>query len=80
VQDCAKWRAAYDAFESGQKRLGVTAEEVYQVAGDPSDVTATHDFATLDAAQQFMASDELRSVMSNAGVAGAPDVWYTERT
>ncbi|MDA0270778.1 MAG: hypothetical protein O2798_08260 [Chloroflexi bacterium] len=43
-------------------------------------MTVTHDFATLDAAQKFMASDDLRTVMSNAGVAGAPDVWYTERT
>jgi hypothetical protein len=35
----------------------------------PDDITATHDFATAEAAQFFAKSPELKKVMQNAGVA-----------
>ena len=79
VADYAAWRRVYDALEPVQKAGGVTAEEVYQAVGDPNDLTVTHDFATLEAAQAFMGSAELQAAMHDAGVVGAPTVWFTER-
>ncbi len=78
VADFAKWKQAYDDFGPTQERLGVTAEAVYRSADDPNDVTVTHDFATLDAARQFVASDEVRRTMEQAGVAGEPTIWFTD--
>jgi hypothetical protein len=78
VNDYAKWRQAYDAFADGQKRLGVRAEAVYQAPHHPNDLTVTHDFDTLEAARSFLGSDELRSVMAQAGVANEPTIWFAE--
>ena len=79
VADFAKWRQAYDDFDSTRQQLGVTGQAVYQAADNPNDVTVTHDFATLEAAQQFVASDELGSAMQRAGVAGEPTMWFADR-
>jgi len=62
-----------------QKQLGVTAQAVYRSAEDPNDVTVTHEFASLEAAQQLMANPELQADMKLAGVAGPPTVWYTNK-
>ncbi len=52
---------------------------MYQSATNPNDVTATHDFATLEAAQAFVATDELKKAMQGGGVVGAPSIWFTHK-
>ena len=42
-------------------------------------MTVTHDFASLDAAKSFIASDELKQAMEQAGVAGEPTIWFADR-
>ena len=79
VADYAAWRKVYDAFDGTRKKLGVTAQAVYRVAGEPNNVVVTHDFATLAQAKAFAASPELKSTMEKAGVAGPPAVWITTR-
>lgn len=79
VNDYAAWRKVYDDFRPTQTRLGVTAEAVYRAADNPNDITVTHDFASVDAAQAFANSAELHSTMANAGVAGEPAVWFAQR-
>jgi hypothetical protein len=80
VADYAAWRRVYDTLGAVQKAGGVTAEDVYQAVGDPNDLTVTHDFATIEAAQAFAGSAELQAAMHDAGVVGAPTVWFTERS
>lgn len=80
VEDYAKWRQVYDGFAPTQKALGVQDQAVYQAVGDPNDVTVRHEFASLEAAQAFGGSSELRAAMHDAGVAGAPTVWFTTRS
>lgn len=77
VNDYAAWRKGYDDFEPARKSMGVTGHAVYQLVDDPNDVTAYHDFDSLEAAQAFAGSDELRNAMQNAGVASQPDIWFT---
>ena len=77
--DYAAWRQVYDAFQPKAKTLGVQADAVYQAADNPNEITVTHDFATLESAQAFAASPELRSAMHDAGVVGAPTVWFAQR-
>ena len=80
VADYAKWRAVYDSFAKTQKALGVQDQAVYQAVEDPNDITVRHEFATIEAAQAFRGSPELRSAMHDAGVEGAPTVWFTSRS
>jgi hypothetical protein len=80
VADYAKWRQVYDDFDAERQAMGVTSHGVYQLNGDPNDVTVYHEFATSEAAQAFVASPRLKEVMAKAGVQGAPTVWVTQRT
>ena len=78
VTDYAKWRAAYDSFKPEHPAMGVRAEAVYQTAGEPNDVTVTHDFDNLEAAKGFVAMPRLKDAMQEAGVSGEPTIWFTE--
>ena len=80
VADYTAWRRAYDAFDAERAGMGVTAHAVYQLEGNPNDLTISHDFATLDSAKAFANSPRLREVMQSAGVQGQPEVWFTTRT
>jgi hypothetical protein len=77
VADFAKWKQAYDDFDDERKGMGVIGDAVFMSADDPNDVTAWHDFETLQATRAFVASDRLGEVMSAAGVAGEPAIWFT---
>lgn len=77
VSDFAAWKQAYDAFESDRVGMGVRGDAVFQSADDPNDVTAWHDFDTLEAGQAFLGSERLREAMEAAGVAGEPTTWFT---
>jgi quinol monooxygenase YgiN len=79
VSDYKNWRKIYDEFASVQKAKGVTAESVYQAADNPNDVTVIHEFASVEAAQAFAQSSELKNAMRNAGVIDAPTIWFTIR-
>ena len=77
VHDFAAWKAAYDAFDTERKAAGVRGDGVFQTVGDPKEITAWHDFESLETARSFAGSDRLRQVMEDAGVAGEPSIWFT---
>jgi len=79
VADYAAWRRTYDDFGPTRDGLGVTDAAVYQADGAPNDVTVTHEFPSLDAAKAFAGGPELRTAMHDAGVVGAPTIWFAER-
>ncbi|MBB3523322.1 cyclase [Rhizobium sp. BK456] len=80
VSDYATWRKIYDAFDQVQKANGVTAQAVYRATDNPNDITVTHEFATLEAAQAFGKLEELKAAMRNGGVLGTPTVWFANKT
>ena len=80
VNDYPKWRKVYDDFGATRTKMGEVGDWVFQLAGDPNDVTVIHDFDSVDKAKAFMESSELRETMGNAGVAGKPDIWITNET
>jgi quinol monooxygenase YgiN len=79
VSNYSSWRKIYDEFAPIQKAKGVRAQAVYQAADNPNDITVTHEFATVEAAQAFVKSEELKTAMKNAGVVGAPTIWFTNK-
>ena len=80
VADYPTWRQVFDGFAPTQKSLGVLSADVYQATDNPNDITVTHDFASQEAAQAFAASPDLRAAMHDAGVVGAPTIWFTNRS
>ena len=77
VKDFGTWKAAYDAFDTERKDMGVTGQGIYQTDGNPNDVTVYHHFNSMDAAKSFAGSNRLKAVMEKAGVVGRPDIWFT---
>lgn len=77
VSEYAKWKKAYDEFDHERKGMGVTDHAVFQDVENPNDVTLWHDFDDLESAHAFMGSPRLREVMTQAGVAGEPTIWFT---
>jgi hypothetical protein len=77
VGDYDRWRRAYDAFDAERRTMGVLGDAVFQSAEKVGDVTAYHDFETLEAAKAFIGSQRLREVMGAAGVTSVPTIWFT---
>ena len=77
VADYGAWRRAYDAFAAERRQMGVRGDAVYPSAEKETDVTAHHDFETLEAAKAFIGSPRLREVMAAAGVSSVPAIWFT---
>ena len=78
VNDYDSWKRVYDDFAPTRKEMGVTGASVHRDANNPKVITVTHEFDNLQAAREFAGSEELKSAMANAGVAGRPDIWITE--
>jgi hypothetical protein len=49
---------------------------VFRAADDPNDLVVLFDMADRQKAQDFATSDNLRTVMRNAGVEGTPEIHY----
>jgi len=79
VANYAKWRKRYDAFDAERRAMGVRGAAVYVAADNRNDITITHDFDALPAAQAFAASPRLREAMAAAGVSGKPTIWFTSQ-
>ncbi len=78
VSSYENWKRAYDEFVSVRKEKGVAGASVHRDASDPNTVIITHQFADTNAAMAFANSEELKSAMMNAGVAGPPEIWFGE--
>ncbi len=80
VNDYGAWREGYDAFEEHRPGFKVKGHGVYQLVGNPNDVTVFHDFETAEDAETLASSRELREAMEGAGVQGQPDIWLVEES
>jgi hypothetical protein len=79
VRDFSSWKSHYDSFDKERKTMGVTAHGVYQAIDNPNNVTVYHEFKDVNAAKEFAGSARLKEVMREAGVVGAPEIWFTKK-
>lgn len=78
VGDYSKWRQGYDDFDQTRTQMAVRGHKVYRSVDNDKNVTAYHDFDSIEAARAFADSAELKDAMQNAGVTSAPEIWFTE--
>ena len=74
VADYAAWRSVYDSVEGLRQQHGCTGAEVLVDPSDKEDVLVLHRFPSVDQAEAFASSAELREAMGRAGVAGPPRI------
>ena len=77
VNDYSAWRSVYDSVDEIRQQHGCTDDEVLIDPTDKQDVFVLHRFPTVEQAEAFAGSSELREAMSRAGVAGPPRIEIT---
>jgi quinol monooxygenase YgiN len=78
VSDYGNWKRVYDQLASVRKERGVTGASVHRDPKDPNTIIVTHQFKDMNAATAFANSEDLKSAMADAGVAGPPEFWFGE--
>ena len=68
VEDYATFRGVFDGAVEMRKSAGALSSKVYQSVDDPNEVIIEIEFATVDAAKAFQASQELRETQQRAGL------------
>lgn len=78
VSNYDNWKNVYDEVASLRKERGVTGASVHRDVNDPNTIIITHQFKDTNAATAFANSEDLKSAMMKAGVAGPPEFWFGE--
>jgi quinol monooxygenase YgiN len=78
VADFTRWKESFDSHLSARMKAGELGFHLFQNVNDPREVTLLLDWDSIEHARQFMGSDDLKSRMQQAGVAGTPDIQYLE--
>jgi len=76
VKDFAMWKKVFEANSGLRKSGGELSHEIFRDASDPLSVTVINKWNSLENAQKFARSPELKAAMADAGVAGAPTVTF----
>jgi quinol monooxygenase YgiN len=76
VEDFAQWRKIFDSLAGYRRSSGQLSQQVFRDAGDPNTITTLTKWNSLEDAQKFSQSPELKAAMQQAGVAGPPSVYF----
>lgn len=76
VKDYAEWRKVFDSFAGVRASAGEISARVYRDASDPNRLTVINQWNSLENAQKFAQSPDLKAAMEKAGVQGPPAVSF----
>ena len=78
VADFDAWKVGFDQHEPARRAAGALGHHVNQAEGNSNLVTIYLAVSDLDKAKSFAGSDDLKAVMQQVGVTGAPEIsWVT---
>lgn len=80
VEDYDKWKTIYDDTNHLLKAHGARVSSVFRSADDPNQVLVLTQFESLESAENFAKSHELRTAMQKAGVKGKLEINFLEET
>tara|TARA_A100001037_G_scaffold286238_1_gene294432 strand:- start:408 stop:680 length:273 start_codon:yes stop_codon:yes gene_type:complete len=72
VKDFGAWKIVFDEFEHLRKEAGELTAIVLRHADDPNVVSVLNTWTSVDAAKTFIASEEVKKGMGEAGVTAPP--------
>ena len=76
VKDFVEWKKVFDSAIGLRTSSGELSAQVFRDASDPNSITTINKWDSLENAQKFAHSPELKAAMEKAGVAGAPSVYF----
>lgn len=68
VADYSAWKAAFDSALEWRHKHGERNCRIFRSSGNVNDLTLFFEWESLESARTFIASDELKAKMANAGV------------
>ncbi len=78
VKDFGSWKRVFDAHRPARKEAGLRDLYLWHDTDEANTITLLFDAADLAKARKFASSDDLRTKMREAGVVGAPDIFFLE--
>jgi heme-degrading monooxygenase HmoA len=78
VKDYTPWKKFYDEHGGIRQAAGCQGTTVFRSTDDPHQVIILSEWDTLEKAQQFTSSVELREMMQKAGVIDVPDIYFLD--
>lgn len=76
VKDWDAWKKAFDSHKQTRMNAGLTDRAVGHFVGDPHMVSLVFAVSDMKKAEYFMKSKDLEDKMMEAGVVGAPDIFF----
>ena len=74
VADYSAWKAVFNSAFEWRRKHGERKCRIFRSARNVNDLTLFLEWESLDSARAFIASDELKAKMANAGVKEPPRV------
>ncbi len=78
VKDFQTWRSVFEAHDSVRGAHQLSTLGLFQGIDDPNYVMVSAKVGNLEEAQKFVASEDLKTAMQNAGVVDTPEVNFYE--
>ena len=76
VKDFAVWKTVFDSQAGMRTSGGELSAQIFRDASDPNRLTVINKWKSLESAQKFAQSPELKAAMEKAGVEGHPEVYF----
>ena len=76
VKDFANWKKVYDSQAAFRASSGELSNEIYHNASDPNQLILVFKWSSVENAQKFAHSPELKAAMEKAGVDGPPTITF----
>ncbi|HEX2733666.1 MAG TPA: hypothetical protein VHM70_18780 [Polyangiaceae bacterium] len=78
VGDYGQWKKAFDAHGAARSQAGILGHAVNCLADDKSMLVVYVQAESVDTLRKFVSNPELKSVMQQAGVVGAPEIAFVQ--
>jgi quinol monooxygenase YgiN len=76
VKDYAVWKKAFDSHAGLRTSGGELSVKIYRDSSNPNNLTVINQWKSLESAQKFAGSPELKAAMEESGVTGTPQVYF----
>ena len=76
VQDFDKWKPVYDSHQQARAAAGLQELHLWHNIDDPNEIVLLFEAADVEEAKAFARSSDLKERMRDAGVMGAPDIFF----
>jgi heme-degrading monooxygenase HmoA len=78
VADYSKWRKIFDDMTATRTSYGMSAQQVFHSAADPNEIVILTHWPSVEKAQAYAQSPEIKTAMQNGGVLSQPNVLFLE--